>query len=231
MAKIELKNQIRRLRFDHDEMTQHKLANRVKVTRQTIIALEANKYAPSLPLAFRIARVFGVSVEEVFQFESALLIAKSDRRHQRGQTTTVLFEEFIENKNFSEQTRQALSLAEHEARHYQHQYLGTEHLLLGVVCSASGRMEELLKNLGVDMHRVRVAFEKRLLKGQDKSEHKLPLMPRALTALNFALEKAGTREVTPEDLMLGLLQDKEAMSGTILRDLEVDTYDFARQLS
>ncbi len=69
MAKIELKNRIRRLRFDHDEMTQQELANRVQVTRQTIIALEANKYAPSLPLAFRIAAVFGVPVEEVFQYD------------------------------------------------------------------------------------------------------------------------------------------------------------------
>ncbi len=64
-----LRNTIRRLRFDHDEMTQQELAERVQVTRQTIIALEANEYAPSLLLAFRIARVFGVPVESVFQYE------------------------------------------------------------------------------------------------------------------------------------------------------------------
>jgi len=64
-----LRNQIRRLRFDHEEMTQQELAERVQVTRQTIIALEANEYAPSLLLAFRIARVFGVPVESVFQYE------------------------------------------------------------------------------------------------------------------------------------------------------------------
>ncbi len=67
MADSGLKNQIRRLRFEHDEMTQQALADRVGVTRQTIIALEAGKYAPSLPLAFRIAHTFGVTVEEVFQ--------------------------------------------------------------------------------------------------------------------------------------------------------------------
>ncbi len=61
-------NQIRRLRFDHDEMTQQQLADRVGVTRQTIIAIEAGKYAPSLPLAFRIARAFNTSVENVFQY-------------------------------------------------------------------------------------------------------------------------------------------------------------------
>jgi putative transcriptional regulator len=64
-----IRNQIRRLRFDHGEMTQQALADKVGVTRQTIIAIEAGKYAPSLPLAFRIARAFNASVEEVFQYQ------------------------------------------------------------------------------------------------------------------------------------------------------------------
>jgi putative transcriptional regulator len=59
-------NQIRRLRFDHGEMTQQELATRVGVTRQTIIAIEGGKYAPSLELAFRLSRVFGTGVEDVF---------------------------------------------------------------------------------------------------------------------------------------------------------------------
>jgi len=62
-------NRIRRLRFDHGEMTQQQLATQAEVTRQTIIALEANKYVPSLLLAYRIARVFAVPIEEVFQLE------------------------------------------------------------------------------------------------------------------------------------------------------------------
>lgn len=64
-------NQVRRLRFDKDEMTQGELAALVGATRQTINALESNKYVPSLLLAVRIAGVFGVSVEEVFQIESS----------------------------------------------------------------------------------------------------------------------------------------------------------------
>lgn len=63
-------NQIRRFRFEHGEMTQQELADRVGVTRQTILALEAGKYNPSLELAFRIARSFQVSMEEIFQFET-----------------------------------------------------------------------------------------------------------------------------------------------------------------
>ncbi len=69
MKKPKLKNLIRRFRFNHGEMTQEELARRAGVTRQTIIALEAGKYVPSLALAFRIARVFGENIEEVFQYE------------------------------------------------------------------------------------------------------------------------------------------------------------------
>ena len=69
MAKPGINNRIRRLRFDHDEMTQEELASRAGCTRQTIIALEQGKYVPSIELAFRIARVFGVTLEEVFQYE------------------------------------------------------------------------------------------------------------------------------------------------------------------
>jgi putative transcriptional regulator len=64
-----LKNKIRRLRFDHNEMTQQELADRTGVTRQTILALEAGRYNPSLALALRIARVFGCTVEQVFELE------------------------------------------------------------------------------------------------------------------------------------------------------------------
>ena len=64
-------NDIRRLRFEHGEMTQQALADACGVTRQTIIALEAGRYGPSLELAFRIARSFGVGVEDVFQWKDA----------------------------------------------------------------------------------------------------------------------------------------------------------------
>lgn len=69
MGKEEVKNRIRRLRFDHGEMTQEELARRVGCTRQTIIALEQGKYVPSVTLAFRLARAFGTTVEDVFQYE------------------------------------------------------------------------------------------------------------------------------------------------------------------
>lgn len=70
MSAIPIVNSIRRLRFERDEMTQEALAQRCGVTRQTIIALEAGRYAPSLELAFKIARAFDVGVEDVFQWKA-----------------------------------------------------------------------------------------------------------------------------------------------------------------
>lgn len=63
-----IENEIRRLRFENGEMTQQTLAERVGVTRQTIIAIEQNKYAPSLEAAFKIADAFGVPLERVFRW-------------------------------------------------------------------------------------------------------------------------------------------------------------------
>jgi putative transcriptional regulator len=67
--KSRIANKIRRLRFEHGEMTQEELASRTGVTRQTIIALEAQKYYPSLELAFKIADAFKIRLEDVFQYE------------------------------------------------------------------------------------------------------------------------------------------------------------------
>ena len=66
MSTLPIGNHLRRLRFNHGEMTQDALAKACGITRQTIIALEAGRYAPSLELAFRLARVFGRRVDEVF---------------------------------------------------------------------------------------------------------------------------------------------------------------------
>jgi putative transcriptional regulator len=64
-----IRNRIRQLRFDHGEMTQQALADRIGVTRQTVNAIELGKYSPSLEVAFRIAAVFAVSLGDVFQYD------------------------------------------------------------------------------------------------------------------------------------------------------------------
>ena len=80
MAATAIRNNIRRLRFDANEMTQAELAEKIGVTRQTLLAIEAAKYSPTLELAFRIAKVFGVPLDEVFQYvdESTAVGANAD---------------------------------------------------------------------------------------------------------------------------------------------------------
>ena len=68
MKPTKVTNSIRALRFAHGEMTQADLAERIGVTRQTVIAIEQGKYSPTLELAFQIAHVFGVPLDEVFQY-------------------------------------------------------------------------------------------------------------------------------------------------------------------
>jgi putative transcriptional regulator len=67
--KSSISNNIRKLRFEHDEMTQQALADAIGVTRQTVFAIEKGKYSPSLEVAFRIAQVFSVSLDKVFQYQ------------------------------------------------------------------------------------------------------------------------------------------------------------------
>lgn len=69
--KSSISNNIRKLRFEHDEMTQQALADAIGVTRQTVFAIEKGKYSPSLEVAFRIAEVFSVALDEVFQYKGS----------------------------------------------------------------------------------------------------------------------------------------------------------------
>ena len=69
MGKLVIHNNVRRLRFENNEMTQEQLADKAQVTRQTIVAIEKEKYTPSLELAFRIAQVFNVPLEAVFYLD------------------------------------------------------------------------------------------------------------------------------------------------------------------
>jgi putative transcriptional regulator len=69
MGSDRISNQIRKLRLENGQMTQQQLADKVGVTRQTIIAIEAGNYSPSLTLAFEIAKAFNVPIEDVFQYE------------------------------------------------------------------------------------------------------------------------------------------------------------------
>lgn len=81
MGKKHIQNNIRRLRFNADEMTQQRLADEIGASRQTIVAIEKGKYSPSLELAFRIAHVFKSPLEEVFIYNSEEDIVQKKTRY------------------------------------------------------------------------------------------------------------------------------------------------------
>lgn len=70
MSKVNISNNIRKLRFNNDEMTQQELADKLGVSRQTINAIEAGKYSPTLELAFKVSEIFNVDLDEVFKYKS-----------------------------------------------------------------------------------------------------------------------------------------------------------------
>jgi len=80
--KFEITNDIRKLRFFSDEMTQQQLAEKAGVSRQTIVAIEGGKYNPSLELAFRIAHAFNVPIEDVFHYR---VVEKKKKNNQKGE--------------------------------------------------------------------------------------------------------------------------------------------------
>ena len=79
MPKRTIQNNIRRLRFDADEMTQQELADKTGVSRQTIVAIEKGKYSPSLELAFKIALTFKRPLEEVFSYDPEEITTKKKK--------------------------------------------------------------------------------------------------------------------------------------------------------
>jgi putative transcriptional regulator len=86
MGKERIRNAIRRLRFEANEMTQQELADKAGVTRQAIISIESGKYNPSLELAFRIARAFGAGIEEVFAWDEGDGATDADESAYRGKS-------------------------------------------------------------------------------------------------------------------------------------------------
>ncbi|HUE17390.1 MAG TPA: Clp protease N-terminal domain-containing protein [Planctomycetaceae bacterium] len=123
-------------------------------------------------------------------------------------------------EQFSDPARIVMRLAEQEARHWKHEYLGPQHILLGLVKQGSGVAANVLKNLDVDArlvaHQVQIIFE---LGNEPIPSAKLRLTPRAKTAILFAMEEArGLHHefVGTPHLLLGLRRDEESVAGQIL---------------
>ncbi len=134
-------------------------------------------------------------------------------------------------ERFTDQARKVLALSNQEAQRLQHEYIGTEHILLGLVMEGSGGGAKILKNLNIDPRLVRIEVEKLIVRHGDLfAMGKLPQTPGAKKVIEYAIEEArnlGHKWVGTEHLLLGLLSDDGDIAGLALGNLGV-TFAAAR---
>ena len=132
-------------------------------------------------------------------------------------------------ERFSDRARKVMALAHQEAQSFNHEYIGTEHILLGLVKEASGVGANALKNLEIDLHQVRVEVEKLVKSGPDTvTMGKLPQTPRAKKVIEYAIEEARNLNhdyVGTEHLLLGLLREEEGVAAQVLMNLGLNLDD------
>ena len=128
-------------------------------------------------------------------------------------------------EKFSERARRALTFAQEEAQRFNHNYIGTEHILLGLVREDEGVAAKVLTSLGVDLNKVRSAVEFIIGRGEKASSAEIGLTPRAKKVIEFAVDEArrlNHNHVGTEHLLLGLLREGEGVAGGVLESLGVN---------
>src|SRR5207249_1814307 len=137
-------------------------------------------------------------------------------------------------ERFTDRARKVMQLANQEAQRFNHECIGTEHILLGLVKEGSGVAANLLKNLDIDHRTIRLEVEKIVQIGPNPvAAGKLPQTPHAKMAIKFAIEEAhnlGHNYVGTEHLLLGLLREQEAVAGQVLLSLGVKLQEAREEL-
>ena len=126
-------------------------------------------------------------------------------------------------ERFTDRARKVMALANQEAQGFNHEYIGTEHILLGLVKEGTGVGPNVLKNLDVDLHKVRAEVEKLVKPGRDMATRgRLPQTPRAKKVIESAVEEAKSLNhnyVGTEHLLLGLLCEGEGVAAQVLMNV------------
>ncbi len=128
-------------------------------------------------------------------------------------------------ERFTDRSRKVMQLANQEAQRFNHEYIGTEHILLGLVKEGSGVAANVLKNLDIDLRKVQQEVEKIVQRGPGGDEvrmGRLPQTPRTKKVIEYAIEEARTLHhnyVGTEHLLLGLLREEEGVASQVLMNL------------
>ena len=135
-------------------------------------------------------------------------------------------------ERFTDRARKVMQLANQEAQRFRHEYIGTEHILLGLVHEGAGVAANVLKNLDIDLQRIRREVEEIVQRGPDSIYMgKLPQTPRAKKVIEFAIDEARRlthNYVGTEHLLLGLLREQEGVGAQVLMNLGL-RLDFIRE--
>jgi len=126
-------------------------------------------------------------------------------------------------ERFTDRARKVMQLANQEAQRFNHEYIGTEHILLGLIKEGSGVAANVLKNLDIDLRKIRLEVEKLVQSGPDMvTMGKLPQTPRAKKVIEYSMEEArnlGHNYVGTEHILLGLLREQEGVAAQVLMNL------------
>ncbi len=137
-------------------------------------------------------------------------------------------------ERFTDRARKVMQLANQEAQRFNHEYLGTEHILLGLIKEGNGIAANVLRNLAVDLHKIRLDVEKLILSGPDLvTMGKLPQTPRARKVIEYAMEESrclNHSHVGTEHILLGLLREDEGVAAQILMNNDVRLEDVRGEL-
>src|SRR6187402_284330 len=132
-------------------------------------------------------------------------------------------------ERFTDRARKVMQLANQEAQRFNHEYIGTEHVLLGLIQEGSGVAANVLKNLDVDLQKIRTEVEKLVQRGPDMvTMGKVPQTPRAKKVIEYAIEESRNlnhNHVGTEHILLGLLREQEGVAAQVLGNLGLNLDD------
>ncbi len=137
-------------------------------------------------------------------------------------------------ERFTDRARKVMQLANQEAQRFNHEYIGTEHILLGLIKEGSGVAANVLKNLDVDLRKIRLEVEKLVQSGPDMvTMGKLPQTPRAKKVIEYSMEEARNLNhnyVGTEHILLGLLREQEGVAAQVLMNLALKLEDVREEV-
>ena len=135
---------------------------------------------------------------------------------------------------FTDRAKKVMNLARQEAQRFNHEYLGTEHILLGLVQEGSGVAANVLRNMGIDLNKIRVEVEKIVKTGPSHTPMgQLPFTPRAKKVLELSMEEAqnlGHNYIGTEHLLLGLIKENEGIAAQVLMNLSIKLEDVREEV-